>query len=326
MTPQELCAAFKHRQRSALAKIITHVESDAPASRLYADEVLALLEKPAKPSIRIAISGPPGVGKSTFINTLGQKLLEYNFKIAILPIDPASELSFGSILADKTRMASLLGRPDVYIRPSSSRGILGGINAAMSDVIFVVESFGFDLVIIETVGVGQSEALAYTLVDHFVVLLQPASGDFLQAIKKGILERADFILVNKADTELQDQAKQSLEALSQGLPQHIYLSAISALTGMGIDNFLKNLLTKHAHKIDTHSLLKERKRRFEGFFNFALQERLWPKVLEKISPIMPLSEILEQVDQAAQGEKALGPMLDYLCDNIIRKLGYKNYK
>lgn len=315
---KDLCDAFKQGERVALAKLITLVESDAQKSRVLAGEALELLGKPKKPSLRLAISGPPGVGKSTFINTLGQELLRIGYKIAILPIDPASELSFGSILADKTRMASLFNNPDVYIRPSSSRGVMGGINAAMSDVIFVVESFGFDFIIIETVGVGQSEALAFTLADHFVVLTQPASGDLLQALKKGILERADFVLVNKADGDLLNLAKLSLEELRQGLPHHIFLSTISALTNTGVSNFLKNLFEKHTQKIADHSLLLERKRRLEGFFDFALQERLWPQILEKIALKKSRKLILDQV---SQGQKALGPLLTRLCEQIIRELG-----
>src|SRR5690606_27384119 len=122
-------------------------------------------------TIRVAISGPPGVGKSTFINTLGQKIRERGFRLAILPIDPSSDLSFGSILADKTRMKDLLAHDDVYIRPSPSKGNLGGLSLATHDVLFVVEAFGFNFIIVETVGVGQSEIMASLLVDHFVVLM-----------------------------------------------------------------------------------------------------------------------------------------------------------
>jgi len=315
---KNLCDAFNQGERVALAKLITLVESDAPASQAYAREALDIIKKPKKLSIRVAISGPPGVGKSTFINTLGQKIIKQGFKLAILPIDPASELSFGSILADKTRMGSLLNNPNVYIRPSSSRGIMGGVNAAMSDIIFLVESFGFDFVIIETIGVGQSEVLAYTLADYFVVLTQPISGDLLQAMKKGIFERADFILVNKADGDLLSEAQQSLEALRQGVSSNVFLSKISALDDTNISDFLSLLLEQHAKKIAAQSLILERKKRLEGFFGFALRERLWPKILEKIAIKNQREHILDQV---SEGQEALGPMLDQLCDQIISELG-----
>src|SRR5262249_53932369 len=157
------------------------------------------------------------VGKSTFINAVGQKLIGQGFKLAVLPIDPSSVMSFGSILGDKVRMGELAQRDEAYIRPSPSRGVLGGVSLYTRDVMVVVESFGFNFVIIETVGVGQSETLAKLLSDHFVVLMQPGAGDVFQAMKKGIVELADIILVNKADGEQESLAKKtkdSLKALS----------------------------------------------------------------------------------------------------------------
>ncbi len=194
----ELIKRFNAGDRYALAKAITIIESRAEDAKVAQKRLLFEIAPSKKETLRLAISGPPGVGKSTFINALGKKLMKKEVSVAILPIDPSSDLNMGSIMGDKTRMKDLVTSDKIYIRPSPSKGSLGGVTRTTADVIFLVEAFGFDFIIIETLGVGQAESVARWLSDHFVVLAQPGSGDQIQAMKMGILEKADFILVNKA--------------------------------------------------------------------------------------------------------------------------------
>ena len=189
------------RRRRAVAKAITLVESTRPAHRRRAETLLVGLATPAEPALRLGISGSPGVGKSTFIEALGLAVLDAGRRVAVLAVDPSSSVSGGSILGDKTRMERLSMDTRAFVRPSPSRGTLGGVAAATGDAIRIVEAAGYDVVVVETVGVGQSEAAVAGLVDCFVLLQLPNAGDDLQAIKKGVLELADLVVVNKADLD-----------------------------------------------------------------------------------------------------------------------------
>lgn len=184
---------------STLASAITLVESETAADRKLADELLQKIFSTSPNSYRIGISGAPGAGKSTFINQLGMALIAQGHKVAVLAIDPSSEITQGSILGDKTRMEELSREENSFIRPSSSRGFLGGVHPATRETIRLCESAGYDVVIVETVGVGQSETAVSTLVDLVVLLAAPGAGDELQGIKRGLLERIDAVVVNKAD-------------------------------------------------------------------------------------------------------------------------------
>jgi LAO/AO transport system kinase len=188
-------------QRRAVAKAITLLESSRADHRERADALLTALPEPATPAFRIGISGVPGVGKSTFIETLGLQLIAAGHRVAILAVDPSSSVSGGSILGDKTRMEKLSVDAGAFVRPSPSRGTLGGVAAATREAIRVVEAAGYDIVVVETVGVGQSEAAVAGMTDVFVLLQLPNAGDDLQAIKKGVMELADLIVVNKADLD-----------------------------------------------------------------------------------------------------------------------------
>ena len=188
-------------QRRAVAKAITLLESSRPDHRARADALLTALPEPAEPAFRVGISGVPGVGKSTFIEALGLYLVGQGARVAVLAVDPSSSVSGGSILGDKTRMERLSVAPAAYVRPSPSRGALGGVAAATREAIRVVEAAGYGVVIVETVGVGQSEAAVAGMTDLFVLLQLPNAGDDLQAIKKGVMELADLVLVNKADID-----------------------------------------------------------------------------------------------------------------------------
>jgi LAO/AO transport system kinase len=189
------------RQRRALAKTITLLESTRADHRARADEVLNALLPAAGGSLRLGVSGVPGVGKSTFIETLGLHLIERGHRVAVLAVDPSSTVSGGSILGDKTRMERLSVQPQVFIRPSPSGGTLGGVAEKTREAMLVCEAAGYDVVIVETVGVGQSETAVAGMTDLFVLLQLPNAGDDLQAIKRGVTELADIVLINKADSD-----------------------------------------------------------------------------------------------------------------------------
>jgi len=188
-------------QRRAVAKAITLLESTRPDHRLLADELLTQLLPHAGKSFRLGISGVPGVGKSTFIEALGLYLIEQGHRVAVLTIDPSSTVSGGSILGDKTRMEKLSVQERAYIRPSPSSGTLGGVAEKTRESMLVCEAAGYDIVIVETVGVGQSETAVSGMTDMFVLMQLPNAGDDLQAIKKGVMELADLVVINKADID-----------------------------------------------------------------------------------------------------------------------------
>ena len=190
--------------RLALSKAITLIESTKLKDRNNSENLIKKLYKKSGKSLRIGVTGPPGVGKSTFIETLGIFLTNKNYKVAVLAVDPSSKRSGGSILGDKTRMPELSIKKNAFIRPSPSGGELGGVARRTRESMILVEAAGYKIILIETVGVGQSETEVAEMVDLFLVLLQPSSGDELQGIKKGIIEIADLLIVNKED-EFKDE-------------------------------------------------------------------------------------------------------------------------
>ena len=192
--------------RKHLGKVITLIESSRENDQITSEKLLELFKGNDK-SIRIGITGVPGVGKSTFIESFGMKLIRKGFKVAVLAVDPSSRFSGGSILGDKTRMEKLSVNKNAFIRPSPSSGHLGGVAKRTSESILCLEEAGFNIIFVETMGVGQAETEVYDMVDIFLVLLLPAGGDELQGIKKGIIEMADLIIVNKADGELKKSAE-----------------------------------------------------------------------------------------------------------------------
>lgn len=240
-------------QRRAIAKAITLLESTRSDHRGQADALLTELLPHTGNSFRLGISGVPGVGKSTFIETLGLALIAQGHRVAVLAIDPSSSVSGGSILGDKTRMEHLSVHPQAYIRPSPSSGTLGGVAARTREAMLVCEAAGYDIVIVETVGVGQSEIAVAGMTDMFVLLQLPNAGDDLQAIKKGVMELADLVVINKADldpdaaTRAQAQITSAMRILGQhGRADHAHHDAtlwhpqvlqISALKGEGVDRF-----------------------------------------------------------------------------------------
>jgi LAO/AO transport system kinase len=240
-------------QRRAIAKAITLLESTRADHRAQADELLTALLPHAGNSLRLGISGVPGVGKSTFIEALGLYLIEQGHRVAVLTIDPSSTVSGGSILGDKTRMEKLSVHERAYIRPSPSSGTLGGVAEKTREAMLVCEAAGYDVVIVETVGVGQSETAVAGMTDMFALMQLPNAGDDLQAIKKGVMELADLVVINKADidadaaTRAQAQITSALRLLGQhGHPDHAHhdeniwhpqVIQLSALHGTGVDRF-----------------------------------------------------------------------------------------
>jgi len=213
-TVHELAGALRNGDRSALARAITLVESTRSDHRAKAQELLLALMPDAGRALHVGITGVPGVGKSTTIEALGMYLIDGGQRVAVLAVDPSSTRTGGSILGDKTRMARLAVHPDAYIRPSPTSGTLGGVARATRETIVLLEAAGFDVILVETVGVGQSEVTVANMVDAFVFLTLARTGDQLQGIKKGVLELADIVVVNKADGAHAAEAKVAARELS----------------------------------------------------------------------------------------------------------------
>lgn len=215
--PAELARRIQAGDRVALARGITLIESHTPAHRVAADELLNLVNDRAGGSLRVGITGVPGAGKSTFIDALGVQLCDAGWRVAVLSVDPSSPVTGGSILGDKTRMERLSRHPRAFIRPSPSGCELGGVARRTRETITLCEAAGFDTVLVETVGVGQSEVLVREMVDCFVVLMIAGAGDELQGMKKGILELADVLVVNKADGDNRTRAEAARLEFSRAL-------------------------------------------------------------------------------------------------------------
>ena len=242
MTTEKLIAALRQGDRRALARAITLIESTRPDHREAAERLVDSLLRQTGAAVRIGISGPPGAGKSTFIERFGLEGIGLGRRIAVLAVDPSSKRGGGAILGDKTRMTELARSPAAFIRPSSAGDRAGGVARHTREAILLCEAAGFDTVLVETVGVGQAETAVAEIVDMFVLILPPAAGDELQGIKRGVVELADFVLVNKADGELAAAAHRStadyasaLRLLRPPLPEWaVPVRAISALEGIGI--------------------------------------------------------------------------------------------
>jgi LAO/AO transport system kinase len=264
---QALVEGVLDRRPRALAKAITLVESTRADHARRASGLLDALLPYTGRSIRLGISGSPGAGKSTFIEALGLELINRGRRVAVLAVDPSSSISGGSILGDKTRMERLSVRPEAYIRPSPSRGSLGGVADKTREAMLICEAAGFDVVIIETVGVGQSETTVAGMVDAFVLIQLPNAGDDLQAMKKGIVELADVIVVNKADIDpaAADLARRQLAGAlamlhSSSSVWKPVVVTVSAARGDGIAKFWIEIERHHKVLTDTGELAAKRRR------------------------------------------------------------------
>jgi LAO/AO transport system kinase len=253
--------------RRLLAKTITLLESRRPDHAALGQAVLEELVAETGGAVRIGVTGTPGVGKSSFIEAFGLHLTGLGRRVAVLAVDPSSPRSGGSILGDKTRMERLAQDPRAFIRPSPSGGSLGGVAHRTRETLLLCEAAGFDVVIVETVGVGQSEVAVASMVDFFALLLQPGAGDELQGIKKGVLELADALIVNKADGELLDAARRARTAYRRGLELLRPASPnwrppvllVSARTGSGIEKVWETVL-EHRRVLGASGELEARRR------------------------------------------------------------------
>jgi LAO/AO transport system kinase len=255
----ELIAGVAEQRRAAVARAITLVESTKPAHRSLARDLLTDLPGPATPAVRVGISGVPGVGKSTFIEALGTRLTAQGHRVGVLAVDPSSIRTGGSVLGDKTRMSRLSVDPSAFIRPSPSAGTLGGVARATAQAMAVLEAAGYDVILVETVGVGQSEVTVAGMVDTFLFLTIARTGDQLQGIKKGILEIADVIAVNKADpddvarmTEAKAAARELAGALRmvRGHGEGVWEPPVVTASGLaddGVDGIWDQVLAHRAH-------------------------------------------------------------------------------
>lgn len=250
-----------------LSRAITLVESTLPSHQELAEKILERCLPHSGKSIRVGITGIPGVGKSTFIEAFGNHLIQSGRRIAVLTIDPTSQLSKGSILGDKTRMETLSRRNEAFIRPSPSGDSLGGVARKTRETIFLCEAAGFDTILVETVGVGQSETAVYSMVDVFLLLLIAGAGDELQGIKRGIMEMADLIAITKADGEnilRANRAKSETISAVHFLPAHdsgvkTEVKTCSALTGEGIPEIWTEILS-FIRTIDDKGYLNQKRK------------------------------------------------------------------
>ncbi|MBL7782998.1 MAG: methylmalonyl Co-A mutase-associated GTPase MeaB [Saprospiraceae bacterium] len=299
-----LVQGIRSGDRVMLGRAITLVESTLPEHTERAQEVVnhLLEQSDARPTLRIGITGAPGVGKSTLIEALGLYLIRQGHRVAVLAIDPSSAVSKGSILGDKTRMERLSTEPNAFIRPSPSGESLGGVARKTRETILLVEAAGYDIVLIETVGVGQSEIAVHSMTDLFLLLLLPGAGDELQGIKRGIVEMADLLAVNKADGDRLRLARQArahylnavhlLPAKPSGYAPQVL--ECSAEQGTGIPELWLAMETYRQQVTENGFLVKNRRQQAAYWFKEALQEGLQSlffqqaEIKEKLAALEPL--------------------------------------
>ncbi|MEM8581650.1 MAG: methylmalonyl Co-A mutase-associated GTPase MeaB [Pseudomonadota bacterium] len=302
---ETLAARISGGERRALARAITLVESTKPQDRDMATALLQRLSGSGRQALRIGLSGTPGVGKSTFIETFGLFLTAQGLKVAVLAVDPSSTRTGGSILGDKTRMERLSRDPNAFIRPSPSLSQLGGVSRRTREAVALVEAAGFDVVLIETVGVGQSETLVAEMSDLFVLLLAPAGGDELQGVKRGIMETADLILVNKADGDLKPVATRTCADYAgalrllrkrpedpEGFPKAMMVSAIE---DHGIDAAWSEMTELADWRKDEGHWHARRARQARGWFETEVRQGLLARLTENTEMRARMAELGDQV-------------------------------
>jgi LAO/AO transport system kinase len=287
LTLDDHVSGVRSGDRAALARAITLIESSKPAHQALAQDVLHALLPSTGKALRIGITGVPGVGKSTAIDQLGLNLITAGHRVAVLAVDPTSKRSGGSILGDKTRMGRLAQRTEAFIRPSPTAGTLGGVARRTRETMVLVEAAGFDIVIVETVGVGQSETAVADMVDFFLVLLLAGGGDDLQGLKKGVIEIADMIAINKADGDNVERATRSaadyrgaLTILTPSSPSWTPpVMTISGRENRGLDVLWAKVLEHRARLMATGEHAERRRRQATAWMHEMLADRLMQAVL-----------------------------------------------
>jgi LAO/AO transport system kinase len=299
-------------ERAALARAITLVESKRADHRAAARELLDAVMPKTGRAVRVGITGVPGVGKSTAIDRLGSDLTAKGHRVAVLAVDPSSSRTGGSILGDKTRMARLAADPNAFIRPSPSSGTLGGVAAKTRETMLLCEAAGFDVVLVETVGVGQSETAVADLTDFFLVLMLPGAGDELQGIKKGILELADMVAVNKADGD--GAARASAAAAEYRAALHIMTPAspnwtppvitFSGLTGLGLDTLWDKVLDHRARLSATGEIAAKRRAQDAKWMWALVHDRLQARLSADAAVRKRVAEVERAVAEGATAPTA----------------------
>ncbi len=317
--------------RVLLSKAITYIESELPEHQKIASDLIENCLPYANNSLRIGITGSPGVGKSTFIESLGNHLLSLDHKLAVLAVDPSSQISKGSILGDKTRMQELAADNRAFIRPSPAGVALGGVAQKTRETIILCEAAGYDTILIETVGVGQSEIAVHSMVDCFMLLLLPGAGDDLQGIKRGIVEMADIVVVNKADEERMNLAKESKQAYKNAL--HLFppkennwipkVMTCSALKNTGIKEVWNTVEAYKKHTTENnyfeHHRIQQSKYWLFESINYQLKSLFYNDkkikdqidqvesevTAEKVSPFRAAQKLIDQFIKKDQSDSSL---------------------
>lgn len=327
LSTEEYAAGIARNDRVILAKAISLAESSLPEDQKQAAELLTQL-KPKTTTIRIGITGVPGVGKSTFIEAFGKHITSLHKKIAILTIDPSSQLTKGSILGDKTRMEELSKNPLAFIRPSASGNTLGGTTGRTRECILLCEAAGYDVIIVETVGVGQSETGVKNLVDFFLLLMLAGAGDELQGIKKGIMEMADAVVITKADGDNVKRAKEAQADYQHAL--HLFTDQASgwkpkvltssALENKGIKEVWEAILNFKDHTVHSGHFELQRKEQSITAFKESF-DQLLKNELSSITEIQKKSATLEQevADQKISTHEAARQLLALYHQSIKKR-------
>lgn len=319
LDPQTLAADLKAGKRAALARAITLVESKKADHRHVAHQLIQDVLPLTGKALRIGITGVPGVGKSTTIDTLGSNLTAAGHKVAVLAVDPSSTRTGGSILGDKTRMARLATDTNAYIRPSPSAGTLGGVAAKTRETMLLCEAAGFDVILVETVGIGQSETTVADMVDFFLVLMLPGAGDELQGIKKGVLEIADMIAVNKADGDGATRARSAaadyraaLHILAPKSPNWTPpVITISGLVNQDLDTLWQQI-EQYSHRMQASGEWQEKRSRQQVAW---MWDMLQQRMSEALRTNKKTAERLKSLESSVHdGTTAVSLAVDELAD------------
>ena len=322
---EKIISGIRNGNRQIIGKAITLLESKKEAHKIQGSELLSEIMPEAGKAIRIGISGSPGVGKSTFIEAFGLKLISEGHRVAVLAIDPSSPIHGGSIMGDKTRMIELSANENSFIRPSPSDGNLGGVARKTREISIILEAAGYDIILIETVGVGQSEFICASMVDIFMMLQLPHAGDDLQGIKRGILELADIICINKSDGDLKLAAERTKIQLQQTLhvarpDNNPTIFNISSLKKIGIENVVKEINQKH-HELKTSGKLAiKRSSQAKKWF----EDELDHQFLEQLSSHSKINEIYKNMaEEVQQGKLPGSAAAQKLVQEIFKNLNLR---